>query len=129
MHRNGIQLHLSLLARRVERGDRPERRCAGVRAQNRDVAGGQFVAKLGAFGGVGQIDRAHLDGHAVLLGEAGGQRREDILAACGNDQTVAAGREFCCQRLPDALRGTGDHGAGVWAGSGDWHGAIVRWRS
>ena len=46
VHAKDIELHLGLLAGRVERGDRAERRGARVGAQDRDVALGQFVAQL-----------------------------------------------------------------------------------
>ena len=73
VHRYGIQLHLSLFARRVEVGDRAERRGARVGAQDRDGPRGQFVAQLGAFVRVGEIGGPHFHGDAILVGQPGGE--------------------------------------------------------
>jgi hypothetical protein len=123
MYAKDIQLHLSLLPGSVERRDRSERRSAGVRTKYGDVARGKLVAQLGALGGIGEINRPHLDGDPVLLGEPVRQRPQHILTTGGDDQMVSAGGKLGSQRFADVLRGTGDDGTGVRAGCGYWHGA------
>lgn len=67
MHAENVELHLLSLLVGVQRCHRPERRGAGVGTQDGDVATGQLVAQTPALRRVGQVDRPHLDGDAVLL--------------------------------------------------------------
>ncbi len=123
MHPKHIQLHLRQLIGRIEVGHRAECRGAGVGAENRDIARGQLLGQLGAFGGVCEIYRAHLDGHSVALGEPLRQRGQDVLASGRDDQVMPSGGKLSGQRFADVLRGAGDDGTGIRAGCGYWHGA------
>jgi hypothetical protein len=118
MHGDGIELHQGLLARRIERRNRTDRGGARVRAQDRDIPAGQFVGQLRPFGGVGEIDRPHLNGDQVLGGQSRSQVVEHVFSTRGDDQIVAACSQFGGKCLADALGGTGDHGTSVGAGGG-----------
>ena len=122
MHRNGIELDLGLLPGRIQLGHRPEGRGAGIGTQDRDVALREFLAQHVTGGGVGQIDRAYLDGDVMACGDPLGEVIEDVAAPGRDDQVVAAAGQIERESLADALGGAGDHRAGVGMGCGYGHG-------
>ncbi len=124
VHAEHVELHLFPFVGGIERGHRAECRGACVRAEDGDGAGGQLIAERCPRGGIGEVDGAHLDGHAVLFAQPVGECFEHLVAAGRDDQVVPAAGEFDGQRLADVLRSTGDDRTAVrrwvrvlaWAG-------------
>jgi hypothetical protein len=64
------------------------------------LAGASHAA---ALAWIGQINRAHLDRHAVPVRQPFGQIRQNLGATSSDDQMVTAGGELGCKRRADAL--------------------------
>ncbi len=121
MHGDGVELDLGAFVVGVELRHRAEGGDAGVVAEDRDVAAGELVGERLSLHGVGEIVHPHLDGDAVLAGEAVGEGVQQLTAARDDDQRVSAGGECGGEGFADAGRRSGHDGTGIGSGCGEAH--------